>query len=315
MKGLAPDPKTRVSVDALSDVVESMRFKALFVRMVRVNPPWGFFVPSQEMCVLHAVTRGHHYWTVEGGPTLELHPGDVVVVPRGDARWVQDVPGTPLKSVEDMRRESNVLPPSGTCRDEFIGIGWQITAPRGNSLLNFLPKVVSCRGSAPGTARSLRLTIGLLRQEYLMRTPGRAAVLIRLAETALVHAIRIWIEQLPENARGWVRALKDDQIAAALQAIHQDPVSRWTVESLAAQAGMSRSAIAERFNLLVGEPPMEYVRRWRLQHAADLLHDPRVSVKRVIATAGYSSEAAFRSAFRKSFGTVPSDYRKERMTG
>jgi len=130
-----------------------------------------------------------------------------------------------------------------------------------------------------------------------------------------VHVIRIWIEQQPEDARGWVRALKDDQIAATLRAIHQHPAAEWTVESLAAQAGMSRSAFAERFKILVGEPPIEYVRRWRLQHAADLLHDPRVSVKQVIAAAGYSSEAAFRSAFRKWFGTVPSDYRRERMTG
>ncbi len=160
----------------------------------------------------------------------------------------------------------------------------------------------------PGLTRWLLPTIELFRVEYAHASPGRAAILARLAEIACIQAIRIWIEQTPTLTQGWLRASKDPRIALALQAIHRAPGLRWTVGFLAQQAGMSRSVFASRFKALVGESPMEYVSRWRMHRAIRLLERKQSSLKEVAAALGYRSACAFRTKFKSHFGRLPSDH-------
>lgn len=124
-----------------------------------------------------------------------------------------------------------------------------------------------------------------------------------------MQVIRIWIEQVPVSSQGWLRALKDDKIALALQAIHRQPNARWTVASLAKHVGMSRTVFATRFTALVGESPMVYVSRWRMHRALALLEDGRSSLKTVAAASGYRSAGTFRLNFQRQFGDLPSEYR------
>src|SRR5204862_6602048 len=109
-----------------------------------------------------------------------------------------------------------------------------------------------------------------------------------------VQALRIWIEQMPPESKGWLRGLKDERIALALQAIHKNPGCRWTVASLARQVGMSRTVFATRFKALIGESPMEYVSRWRVHRAIGLLERDGGSRNSVVEASGYKSAATIR---------------------
>jgi AraC-like DNA-binding protein len=156
----------------------------------------------------------------------------------------------------------------------------------------------------------VKRTVEQFRIEYQTRMPGRSSVLSRLAEIVCVQVLRIWIQQMPADMKGWVQGLKDERVAMALQAIHKDPGQRWTVASLAREAGMSRSVFAARFKALVGESPMEYLARWRMHRAIGLMEENAGNLKLVVEASGYKSPTTFRDAFRRHFGMLPREYRR-----
>ncbi len=135
-------------------------------------------------------------------------------------------------------------------------------------------------------------------------------MLRRLTELLFIQVIRLWIDQQAEAAVGWVGALRDQPISAALGLIHQSPERSWTVKELADAAVLSRSAFSARFSELVGEPPMTYLTRWRMLRATHLLKN-EVKMKNIADLLGYESEAAFRKAFKREIGIPPAEYRKQ----
>ena len=139
-------------------------------------------------------------------------------------------------------------------------------------------------------------------------------MLAKLAELMFVEVIRKYIDALPEDARGWCSSIRDPQIGAALQLIHNRPSHSWTVEELAREVGVSRSMFAERFVSYVGVSPIHYLSRWRLQVAANLLTQG-MTLARAAAEVGYESEAAFNRAFKKYVGVPPGAWRKRRQNG
>jgi len=139
---------------------------------------------------------------------------------------------------------------------------------------------------------------------------GADAVLAKLAELLFVEAIRTYIETLPENQRGWFAGLRDAHVGRALTLMHAEPERAWTVDVLGREVGLSRSTLAERFALLIGEPPMQYLTRWRLALAARELKDNRDSILRIAERVGYESEAAFNRAFKREFGMPPATWRR-----
>lgn len=282
---------------------------------VQLTPPWGFSVPKFPWPHLHIVMRGREWYTLEGAdvPPLELTEGDVVLLPRGDAHALQDDLRRPLESFQKLMSsvpEWHLRTPHAA-PNEFMGIACELSAHERNPLLDVLPDIIYCRASDPEADRWVRPTVELLEAEYRDMASGSAAIIIRLVETVFMHAIRVWLKRLPADSRGWLRALQDARVAAALRAIHADASERWTVKSLAVRAGMSRTAFASRFRTLVEETPMQYVARWRMQRAADMLEKEDLPLKVVTSASGFSSEAAFRLAFRKCNGTLPSLYRHQ----
>ncbi|MGQ0593518.1 MAG: helix-turn-helix domain-containing protein [Gammaproteobacteria bacterium] len=119
-----------------------------------------------------------------------------------------------------------------------------------------------------------------------------------------------WLASLAEDAGGWLGALRDRHIGLALAAIHQFPERDWTVASLAAQTGLSRSPFSARFNALVGEPPLSYLTRWRMNTATRLLRETDLGLAGIAGRVGYTSEAAFSKAFTRRFKTAPGAYRR-----
>jgi len=133
-----------------------------------------------------------------------------------------------------------------------------------------------------------------------------------MAELLFIEIVRRHVESTPPNATGWIAGLNDRYVGRALALMHGKPGDDWTVEKLARQVGLSRSALADRFVQLLGEPPITYLSRWRLRIAAQKLTGTRRTVESIAADAGYESSSAFAHAFRTTFGKPPSIWRKRR---
>jgi AraC-like DNA-binding protein len=299
-------------VDVLSQVAEVLRLRGSVSWVFAIPSPWGYAMPKMNHAKLLVVTRGRVYFEMNVGKSqvLELAPGDVIALPHGHAYTIRDDPRTPLKPPPDLGScgTSRAESPRGG-QTEFVGLCCEFAGGRTNPILRVLPPFIHCPGNNGSVARWLEPTVRLIAAESTGSSPGRTTILDRLAEVAFIQLIRVWLESLPAGEGGWLRALTDHQLAGAIEAIHSEPGSSWTVASLASRASMSRSAFAGRFKNLVGETPLEYLTRWRMQRAAGLLESDDVPLKEIVASSGYTSEAAFRTVFKKWVGESPGSYR------
>ena len=140
--------------------------------------------------------------------------------------------------------------------------------------------------------------------------PGTDSALARIAELVFIDALRRHAELLPPAGKGWLAALRDPRIGRALALLHAEPAQAWTLDELANRVALSRSALADRFAALVGEPPMQYLMRWRLAIAARALRSGAEAIVRIAERAGYESDAAFSRAFKREFGMPPAAWRR-----
>jgi len=139
--------------------------------------------------------------------------------------------------------------------------------------------------------------------------PGADVIVDKLSEILFIHVVRAFIKQGGVRT-GFLAALSDDRLGRAIRSVHDNPAARWSVASLAHEAGMSRSAFANHFQNVAGMTPMQYVTEWRMQTAFELLSAKRLSVAEVAELSGYQTEASFRKAFKKHVGTGPGAIRR-----
>ncbi len=178
-----------------------------------------------------------------------------------------------------------------------------------NPLIATLPRLMHLEAS--GVGDWVRGVLHQAVQESRERRPGSDAVLERVSEMMFVDAARRYLEMLPEEASGWLAGLRDRHVGRALGAIHGEPARDWTLEALGQEAGLSRSALHERFVRFVGQPPMQYLANWRMQLAAGQLRSGHASVAAIALDVGYESEAAFARAFKRATGLPPATWRRE----
>ena len=300
--------------DVLSQLAAAFRLEGAMSGRFSLTSPWGYAVPKSDHAALLVVVRGRVYFELRGEHprSLELGPGDVVALPHGDPHAVRDDPKTPLEEAAAIKSCPNALAERHRGgQTELLLLACRFSNAPGNTLLRALPPLIHYAGHDGKVARWLEPTIQLLANESAANEPGRAMILDRLAEVVFLQLVRTWLEDEKE-CKGWLRSLRDSRITEALGAMHTEPGSAWTVETLAARAGMSRSSFAGRFKELVGETPLDYLTRWRMQRAATMLETGGASVKEVVAASGYVSEAAFRQAFRKWMGVAPGRARRAR---
>jgi transcriptional regulator GlxA family with amidase domain len=146
--------------------------------------------------------------------------------------------------------------------------------------------------------------------EASARRAGGETVITRLADILVIQAVRAWIDQHADAQPGWLAALRDPQLGRVIQQVHQSPGRPWTVDTMAREAGMSRSVFASRFSTVVGESAMHFVARWRMNVAMTTLRDDRVTIAAVAEQLGYNSEAAFSRAFKRVVGRWPGEARR-----
>lgn len=324
--------------DVLSDVLRGVRLTGALFFLNDVAPPWSAEAPvaaalrpvvlpdAQHLVSYHVVTQGACWCEVEGRPALRLEAGDVVVLPHGDAYALSTEPGALGTTPPEVALEwfghmvAGDLPlvvreggTGGARTHVFCGFLGCDLLPF-NPVLAALPRVLHVRPPGGDSGRLARL-VDLAMAETHARLPGRGEVLLRLSELLFVEVIRSHLAASGASAAGWLAGLADPFVGRALTRIHRDPAHAWTVEDLAHASGLSRSALAERFTRLVGQPPMQYVARWRMQVAAGLLAGGAAKIGAVAREVGYESEAAFSRAFKQLAGTSPSHWRQRRRAG
>lgn len=317
-------------MDALSEALNSVRMTgAIFAELI-CTAPWGFAVPGVEQFAsrvapgtesvvgYHLVIEGRARFGLEGTADVPLTAGDIVIIPHGDPHTI--INGTPSKLITDGAGLDQWL--AGNISPVRIGggggevtrfvcgyFGCERHAAR--LFLAGLPPIITINIRTDAAGQWLESSIRHLRSEATSGRSGRAVLLSKMAEALFIEALRRYIEQLPAEARGWLAGTRDPVVGSALALLHREPGHPWTVAELAAKVGASRSIVAERFVHFVGEPPLTYLARWRLQLAARLLQTTQKTVLHVAFDVGYESEAAFNRAFKRAFGLPPAQYRRK----
>lgn len=297
---------------SLAQVFEAVQMSGIFYCPSHLTEPWGIELPPMPGCLwFHVLTEGACTLTVDD-QTFEVGPGDVVVVPHGHGHTARGREPAPVRSVFELPHEEltetygRLRYGGGGAPSTVVCGGVRFEQAATQHLVDALPPIIHLRGAAFGRTGWLRPTLDLLADEIHDARAGNQAIISRLCDIVVIQAIRSWIEHDPDARSGWLGALRDPHIGAAISAIHADPSNEWTVALLATHAAMSRSAFAARFTQLVGEPPMAYVARWRMHRAAALLERGDHSVASVGRAVGYDSEAAFSRAYKRIIGTPPS---------
>jgi AraC-like DNA-binding protein len=322
----------RLVMDALSDVLRAVRLTGATFFDVHASEPWvaatpqgstivsGIFPGADHLVSYHVVTRGGCWAAVAGESPLRLAEGDIIVFPHGDPHTMSSRPGLrpePPDMAFFRRPTDQQLPfrmsmgKTGAESAQLVCGFLGCDSRPFNPLLAALPKVIHLSGPAGAAATAL---VRFAVSEAKERRPGGECVLGHLSELMFVDVVRRYLEALPEDRRGWLAGLRDPFIGRALTALHRQPAHEWTLESLAREAGLSRTALAERFLQFVGEPPMHYLTKWRMQLAANDLRNGIDNIATIAERVGYESEAAFSRAFKKALGVPPSQWRKRTGT-
>lgn len=317
-------------MDALSDVLGAVRLTGAVFFDVHASEPWVAETPSgarivnrifphaEHLIPYHAVVSGSCWVSVIGEEPMQLATGDVVMFPHGHPHVLSSERG--MRSKPDLalyrRPDESHLPFSLSLgaagpQPTHIVCGYLGCDARPyNPLLMALPNAVLVR-DAPGGP--LRAYVQLALAESKQSRIGGECVLGRLSELLFVEVVRRYAESLDPSRTDWLSGLRDPNVGLAITALHREPRRGWTVQSLAREAGVSRSVLAERFTTFVGCPPMQYLASWRMQLAANDLRAGNDSVATIAYRVGYESEAAFSRAFTKSMGEPPSTWRKRQL--
>src|SRR5262245_49046001 len=325
--------------DPLSDVLRSVRLRGAVFYYVSYRDHWIAEAPAakeianavmpgvEHLLEYHLMVKGDGWAVTAGEQPVRLQAGDIVLFPRGDAHVLSSAPG--MRSTQNdadwiyavrnspkpvaMGYHNGVLRPGADVPvDEarntvvcgFVGCDLRPFNP----LIATLPRMLHLTGEDVGGW--VREVLHQAVVESRERLAGSAAVLERVSEMVFVDAARRYLRSLPDDAEGWLAGLRDRYVGKALAAIHEQPAHDWTLEDLGCEAGLSRSALHERFVRFVGLAPMQYLTNWRMQLAANLLRGSHANVATIALDVGYESEGAFTRAFKRATGQPPSKWRR-----
>ena len=177
-------------------------------------------------------------------------------------------------------------------------------------VLGALPRLVTVNLRGMDKARWLEASLQHAVEAAASARPGAEGVLAKLSEVMVVETLRHYVEQLSPEHAGWLSGLRDRAVGKCLALMHEKPAHPWTVEALAREVALSRSVLAERFTHFVGQPPMQYLARWRMALATNYLRRSSLSLVRIAEQVGYETDAAFSRAFRREFGMPPATWRR-----
>ena len=315
-------------MDALSDVLRVIRLSGGVFLEAEFTAPWcisgrvspedckPFLAAPRHVIASHYVAAGCMQLRAEGSDAIDVRAGEIVLLPHNDAHSF----GSELTPKPVPAREV-IQPPQdgGLARIVYGGGGESTQLLCGflgcdtpfSPLLTALPTMLKLNVRTTASGAWIESSFRFAASEIAAGRLGSTTVIAKLSELLFVEAVSQFVASLPAERRGWLAGLRDPQVGRALALLHARPIEEWTAESLAREVGMSRSAFAERFSSLVGQPPMQYLALWRMHMAAQQLREGRGSVAQIAFGIGYDSEAAFSRAFKRQFGTSPGTWRKQ----
>lgn len=314
-------------MDPLTEVLRSVRLSGGVFLDSRFSAPWcvlahltrddckfAFDAPTQ-LIAYHVVISGRLFVTVEGEVPVAIDAGEIILLPRNDPHVLASQPDMAAA----VRAKDLIQPASdGGLARIFHGGGGEATQivcgflgsdNSANPLISSLPRMLKL-GVRDGASRDwVEASVRFAAEELTKGRFASSSLMSRLSETLLVEAVRNYAQESDDTRVGWLKGAADPQIGRALALIHGDIRAPWSNESLAKEAGMSRSAFIDRFSEIVGMPPIRYLTSWRLNHARLNLRETRLPISRLSDQVGYGSEEAFSRAFKREFGMSPAQWR------
>jgi AraC-like DNA-binding protein len=323
-----------MTADTLSDVLRTIRLSGATFFRVAARAPWVAEQPGPEiilpkilpgashMIAYHVVIEGRCFANLIGGAPIALEAGEAIVFTRGDPHVMSSSPGMrgdPFSPGVIDAATRGQLPffinfgGSGPISARVVCGFLACNARAFNPLLESLPPVVKAGDSRSSNAGRLGQLIDWAIIETAEHRAGGESVLAKLSELMFIEVVRRYLESLPPERAGWLAGLRDPFVGKALSVMHGATARSWTTEQLAKEVGVSRSVLAQRFRSMVGIPPMQYLVKWRMQVASELLSRGSAAANEAtIATEiGYGSVAAFSRAFKKVVGVSPSEWRRQ----
>jgi AraC-like DNA-binding protein len=299
---------TLLLMDVLAEVLATTRVGAAIYGRVELRAPWAMRFDRAWKAGFHVVQRGGAWLRPGGGiAPIQLSQGDVVVLPRGWMHTLSDRPdaeGELYPEVVAAQRRRRASGPPGAV---LLCGAYEFDHDGVHPLLSILPPVLHAVAGDEAIGNVVRI----LDAEVGGSSPGADTIARRLVDVLFVLAIRSWLARQPEGAAGWLGALRDPSTQRALACLHGSPARDWTLEDLARAVGVSRATLARRFTGLVGEPPLTYLRRWRMTLAAQAMRERDLSLGELAELSGYASDIAFHKAFARERGCTPASYRKQ----
>lgn len=299
-------------MDPLSEVLSLLKLKTYVAGGFDGGNEWSIQFGRSDGVKCYALVSGHLWLAVEGvAEPVRLETGDCLLLPRGLPFRLATNLALPAVDAHTLLAsppaigETRIL--NGGGQVFMVGGYFAFAGTYGRLLLQELPPIVHIRADAEKA--ELRWALERMRQELREQRPGAALVAQQLATMMLVQALRLHLAEGLTGKAGWLRALADGQMKAAISAMHDHPAHDWTLQELAERSGMSRSIFALKFKTTVGTSPIEYLTRWRMLLAADKLTDSDEPVAAIARAFGYESESAFSKAFRRTMGRSPRQYR------
>ena len=316
-------------MDVLSEVLRVVKLQGALFYNGEFSAPWCVnahsshalarqFVPGAEhVIIFHLLTEGRAFVHLESGERESLGPGDLVMIPHGHSHVMGN--GGPAHAINDENEVASLIKQGmkvwrtggGGEMTKFV-CGYMACDPELSKVfLSGLPPLfkVSIRNDASG--RWLENSIRFSVDQAGEAQAGGEAVLAKLSEVLFVETLRSYIAQLPPEKTGWLAGARDPEVGRTLALMHRNPERPWTLADLAREAGISRSVLAERFRHYLGQTPIAYLTRWRLQLGAQMLGSTNYSVAQIAAEVGYESEAAFNRAFKRDFSLPPARFRAQ----
>lgn len=308
--------------DVFADVLDSIKLRGRLFCRCELSAPWALGFAAGDFAHFHVIEGGTCCLQLQGkAGAVALGDGDLLlVIPRGRGYQLSDDPRTPPIQLAEIVGKSQgglravIKHGEGGPETNLICGAFEFQGPQAAASLAVLPHWIKVAKRERHANEWLNATVRFLRKETRKPGMGSETITTRLIDIMFVEAVRAWLKEQPEGSAGWLGALRDPSIGTALGLIHKEPEKQWTVPLLAAQVGMSRSPFAARFAALVGNTPMSYLKHWRLQLAAKLLHNKTLALSSIAEQVGYESMPAFSRVFKREFGMAPGQYRRSRTT-
>jgi len=304
-------------MDALSTVLEATGLKSIVYSKINLAAPWGLDIVKDENSQFWRLISGRCTVGSPDGSIIEMTEGDLVFVPHGSAHWIADTATSlrmPSPEFVKARREGIPVFDNDGHVTTLVGGHFEFDYQWLHPFLKDLPNIIHIKQFVTENQLLLKQVAQVMLQELSCERPGSKVMLKCLSEIMFVSIIRAYLEQAAPHS-GFLSALNDARISKALKLMQDVPEKDWTLESLAAEIGMSRSVFFNQFKKLVGETPLTYLTNWRIRKAKTLLNTDNSNVAQIAARVGYQSEAAFNRVFKAKTGKTPAVYRRGMLVG